>query len=170
MLKQIAQQKFIKMKPSKIIKLIISIVLPLGIGAIAGMYTAKAVPTWYASLIQPSFNPPNWIFGPVWTTLYLLLGLSLFIIWNGSPSKKRTKAFIVFAVQLSLNFCWSFLFFYFNQIGYALIEIILLWINILAMLFLFFKIKPIAAYINIPYLLWVSFAAILNAAYYFLNK
>lgn len=161
--------RFFLMKPQTIIKLLVSILLPLGIGAIAGMFTAKAVPTWYATLNQPSFNPPNWIFGPVWTTLYLLLGISLFIIWNSNPSKKRTQAILIFALQLALNFCWSFLFFYFNKIGFALIEIILLWINIIVMLLVFYRIKPIAAYINIPYLLWVSFATILNAAYYFLN-
>lgn len=152
-----------------IIKLAISILLPLSVGAVAGMFTSQAVPTWYASLNRPSFSPPNWVFGPVWTTLYVLLGISFFLIWKENPSKQRNLAIIIFTVQMLLNFAWSFIFFYFNFIGAALLEIILLWISIIAMIYLFYKIKPLAAYLNIPYLLWVSFATILNAGYYFLN-
>jgi len=158
------------MKKNVFFKLVVSILLPLGVGAIAGMFTSSAVPEWYATLNRPSFNPPNWLFGPVWTTLYTLMGISLFLIWKQIVSKERNIAIFVFFLQLALNFCWSFIFFYFNMIGLALIEIILLWISIVIMLVLFFKIKPIAAYINIPYLLWVTFATILNASYYFLNR
>ena len=157
------------MKISHTIKLIISILLPLSVGAIAGMFTSQAVPIWYASLNKPSFSPPNWVFGPVWTTLYILLGISFFLIWKEEASKERDLAIKVFSIQMLLNFAWSFLFFYFNLIGAALIEIILLWTSIAAMIYLFYKIKPFAAYLNIPYLLWVSFATILNAGYYFLN-
>lgn len=158
------------MNKSQIFKLLISLLLPLGLGAIAGMFTAEAIPEWYASLNRPSFNPPNWIFGPVWTFLYILMGISLFLIWKQNTSKERNQAIFVFFIQLTLNFSWSFIFFYFNLIGLALLEIILLWISIVIMLVSFYKIKPMAAYINIPYLLWVSFATILNAAYYFLNQ
>ncbi len=157
------------MKISHTIKLIISILLPLSVGAVAGMFTSQAVPTWYASLNRPSFSPPNWVFGPVWTSLYILLGISFFLIWKEEASKERDLAIKVFSIQMLLNFAWSFLFFYFNLIGAALIEIILLWTSIAAMIYLFYKIKPVAAYMNIPYLLWVSFATILNAGYYFLN-
>jgi tryptophan-rich sensory protein len=157
------------LKISHIIKLIISILLPLSVGAIAGMFTSQAVPIWYASLNRPSFSPPNWVFGPVWTSLYILLGISFFLIWKENPSRERNLAIKVFSIQMLLNLAWSFLFFYFNLIGVALIEIILLWISIAAMIYLFYKIKPLAAYLNIPYLLWVSFATILNAGYYFLN-
>jgi len=157
------------MKISHIIKLIISILLPLSVGAAAGMFTSQAVPTWYASLNRPFFSPPNWVFGPVWTSLYILLGISFFLIWKEEASKVRDLAIWVFSIQMLLNFAWSFLFFYFNLIGVALIEIILLWISIASMIYLFYKIKPLAAYLNIPYLLWVSFATILNAGYYFLN-
>ena len=157
------------MKISHTIKLIISILLPLSVGAIAGMFTSQAVPIWYASLNRPFFSPPNWVFGPVWTSLYILLGISFFLIWKEKASKERDLAIKVFLVQMLLNFAWSFLFFYFNLIGAALIEIILLWISIALMIYLFYKIKPVAAYMNIPYLLWVSFATILNAGYYFLN-
>lgn len=157
------------MNKSNIIKLVISLLLPLSVGAVAGIFTSQAVPTWYASLNRPSFSPPNWIFGPVWTALYILLGISFFLIWKEKASKERDLAIKIFSIQMLLNFAWSFLFFYFNLIGVALIEIILLWISIALMIYLFYKIKPVAAYLNIPYLLWVSFATILNAGYYFLN-
>ncbi len=157
------------MSGSNIFKLIVSLIIPLSVGAVAGMFTSQAVPTWYASLNRPSFSPPNWVFGPVWTSLYILLGISFFLIWKESSSPKRNLAIKIFAIQMLLNFAWSFIFFYFNMIGIALIEIILLWFSIVAMIYLFYKIKPLAAYLNIPYLLWVSFATILNVGYYFLN-
>lgn len=157
------------MSRSNIVKLIVSLIIPLSVGSVAGMFTSQAVPNWYASLNRPSFSPPNWVFGPVWTTLYILLGISFFLIWKENRSKQRNLAIKVFAIQMFLNFAWSFIFFYFNMIGAALLEIILLWINIAVMIYLFYKIKPLAAYLNIPYLLWVSFATILNAGYYFLN-
>ena len=152
------------------LKFLISILLPLSLGAIAGMFTSQSVPEWYATLNRPSFNPPNWIFGPVWTTLYILMGISFFLIWKQEASKERNRAILFFMLQLLLNFAWSFIFFYFNMIGLALFEIILLWISIVLMLVVFYKIKPIASYINIPYLLWVTFATVLNASYYFLNR
>lgn len=158
------------MNKSQIIKLLVSIILPLALGAIAGMFTSQSVPEWYETLNRPSFNPPNWIFGPVWTILYILMGISLFLIWKQNSSKERNLAILIFLSQLMLNFFWSFIFFYFNMIGFALIEIILLWINIVIMIVLFYKIKPIAAYINIPYLLWVTFATVLNASYFLLNR
>jgi tryptophan-rich sensory protein len=157
------------MKKSDIIKLVISILIPLALGAIAGRFTAQAVPDWFASLNRPSFSPPNWIFGPVWTVLYILLGISLFLIWKQIPSKERNNALWIFSVQMFLNFIWSFVFFYFNQIGLALVVIISLWFSIMFMLISFYKIKPLAAYLNMPYLLWVTFASILNAGYFILN-
>ena len=157
------------MNRTQILKLLVSIALPLSLGAIAGMFTAQSVPEWYATLNRPSFNPPNWIFGPVWTTLYILMGISLFLIWKQDAGKARNLAISIFFLQLLLNFAWSFIFFYFNNIGLALVEIILLWISLVVMLVLFYRIKPMAAYINIPYILWVSFAAVLNGSYYFLN-
>jgi tryptophan-rich sensory protein len=152
------------------LKFLISILLPLSLGAIAGMFTSQSVPDWYATLNRPSFNPPNWIFGPVWTTLYILMGISFFLIWKQVASKVRNRAILIFLLQLVLNFAWSFIFFYFNMIGLALVEIILLWISIVMMMVVFYKIKPIASYINIPYLFWVTFATVLNASYYFLNR
>ncbi|ASB49152.1 TspO/MBR family protein [Alkalitalea saponilacus] len=158
------------MKKLLLLKLLVSLALPLSVGAIAGMFTAQAVPEWYASLNRPSFSPPNWIFGPVWTTLYLLMGISFFIVWKQDASRERNLAIIVFFIQLLLNFAWSFLFFYFKMPGLALIEIILLWFSIILMFFSFYNVKPLAAYLNIPYFLWVSFAIALNAGFYFLNR
>ncbi len=157
------------MNSSTIIKLIIALALPLIFGAIAGLFTAKAVPEWYATLNRPSFNPPNSIFGPVWSALYIIMGISLFMIWKLPNSSERNIALFVFYMQLLLNFGWSFLFFYFKTIGFAFVEIIVLWVCIIIMMILFYKLKPIAAYINIPCFLWVSFATVLNAAYYKLN-
>jgi translocator protein len=156
-------------KRSDITKLVIAILIPLALGAIAGRFTAQAVPDWFASLNRPSFSPPNWIFGPVWTVLYILLGISLFLIWKQIPSKQRNNALWIFSLQMFLNFIWSFVFFYFHQIGLALIVIIGLWISIIFMLISFYKIKPLAAYLNMPYLLWVTFASVLNAGYFTLN-
>jgi benzodiazapine receptor len=158
------------MKASQIIKLVASLLLPLAIGGIAGIFTTEAIPGWYATLNQPSFNPPNWVFGPVWTTLYTIMGISLFLIWKQDKTKQRNQAILIFLLQLLLNFCWSFFFFYFKMIGVALIDIIALWILIIMMLVHFYKLKPVAAYINIPYLLWVTFATSLNLAYFFLNR
>ncbi len=151
------------------LKLVTSIAVPLGLGAIAGMFTAQSVADWYETLNRPWFNPPNWVFGPVWTLLYIIMGISLYLVWNQKPSKKRNIALYIFAIQMILNFAWSFIFFYSQMIGAAFIEIILLWISIIAMLILFYRVKPISAYINIPYLLWVSFATLLNGSYYYLN-
>ncbi len=151
------------------VKLVISLTFPLLVGYVAGMFTAEAIPGWYATLNQPSFNPPNWVFAPVWTTLYVAMGISLYMIWKIAPSKQRNNALLIFAFQLVLNFLWSFFFFYFKNIGFALVDILLLWIFIVAMIIQFYKLKPWAAYLNIPYILWVSFASLLNIAYYILN-
>ena len=158
------------MNTVQIFKLVASLILTLGVGAIAGIFTSSAVTGWYATLHKPSFNPPDWLFGPVWTVLYIIMGISLFMIWNLEPSKERNIALLLFMVQLIVNFCWSFIFFHFKLIGPALIDIIILWISLVVMLILIYMIKPLAAYINIPYFLWVSFASVLNGAYYFLNR
>jgi tryptophan-rich sensory protein len=157
------------MKKYLFFKLLVSVLLVLTVGSLAGMFTAQAIPEWYESINRPSFSPPNYLFGPVWTILYMLMGISLFLIWKEPTSKKRNLAMLVFLLQLVLNFSWSILFFSFGRIGLALVEIILLWFNIVLMVVMFYRIKPLAAYINIPYLLWVTFATILNASFYLLN-
>lgn len=157
------------MKTGMIIRLIVSIGLPLLAGGVAGIFTSRAIPDWYSNLNAPSFSPPDWLFGPVWTTLYVLMGVSLFLVWKLPPDPGRNLAIIVFFVQLFLNFAWSFLFFYFKSIGGALLEIFILWISIVVMMVLFYRLRPLAAWINVPYLLWVTFATALTAAYYRLN-
>lgn len=152
-----------------IFKFLTSLFVPLALGYIAGQYTSEAVPGWFASLNKPAFNPPGWVFGPVWTLLYILMGLSFFHIWIKPRIKERTVAKIIYIVQLLLNFAWSFLFFYYQNIALALIDIIVLDVVVVIMLLKFYQLKPTAAYLNIPYLLWILFATALNAAFYFLN-
>ena len=151
------------------LKLIISLAVPLMLGGIAGMITQPEIQTWYNQLNQPGFNPPNWVFAPVWSLLYILMGVSCYLIWKVPKSKPRDSAIKTYSLQLLLNFTWSFLFFFSHQIDLAMLEIILLWMCILLMIGRFHKLNKMAAYINIPYLLWVTFATALNIAYYKLN-
>lgn len=150
-------------------KLALSIALPVTVGAISGFFTASSIQDWYIHLTRPGISPPNWVFGPVWTILYILMGVSFYLIWKHPPGRKRDRAIIIYIMQLLFNFLWSFIFFYFHQIGLALIEIVILWILIAVMIIRFARINPLAAYINLPYLLWVAFATILNAGFYLLN-
>jgi len=147
----------------------LSLLLPLVIGGLSAYATSAGIRTWYVSLQKPSFNPPNYLFGPVWTFLYILMGISLFLIWTSPPCKNRRNALTIFIIQLTLNFLWSFLFFKFNLIGAALIDIFMIWISILTMIILFLRVNKFAAYLQIPYILWVSFASLLNFAIWILN-
>lgn len=157
------------MARQNILKLVVSLVLPLAVGWTGSIFTQSSINSWYRSLNQPSFNPPSELFGPVWTVLYILMGISLYIVWKQVPGRKRENALGVFALQLLLNFLWSLFFFYFRDIEMALLDIIALWISIAVMIVMFIRVKPLAGWLNIPYLLWVSFAAVLNGAYYLLN-
>ena len=158
------------MKRSSLITAIICILLPLIIGSLSGLANIGSLDTWYSALNKPAFNPPGYLFGPVWTILYLLMGVSLFLIWKSPSGKLRYRALVIFGIQMLLNFAWSFLFFYFQKIELALFDIMVLWLLIWFMIFIFYKINKVAALIQIPYLLWVSFASILNAAIWMLNK
>jgi len=154
----------------KLIKIIISILLCQGAGAIGSLFTSSAISTWYATLQKPSFNPPNWIFAPVWTILFLLMGVSLYLIWGKGLENKKVKiALLIFGVQLVLNIFWSFLFFGLQSPLYAFIEIIILWLAILLTIITFYKISKSAAYLLLPYIFWVSFASILNFSILILN-
>ncbi len=150
----------------KIWKLIISIMLPFLASIIGGLFTESSASSWYATLIKPPFNPPSWVFGPVWTILYLLMGISLYLVW---AKKYDRTSFMFFGVQLFLNALWSILFFGMKSPFYAFIEIIFLWVAILITTFYFYKINKISAYLLIPYILWVSFAAVLNFSIFILN-
>ena len=154
---------------NKYLKLAACILLTLSIGAISGIATSSGINNWFMELTKPFFNPPNYLFGPVWTLLYFLMGFSFFMILQSPIKELKRKAIKIFVIQLSLNFLWSFLFFKFQLIGLAFIEIMLIWISILAMIITFNKINRIAAVLQIPYLIWVSFATILNGAICWLN-
>lgn len=151
-------------------KLIISIAGCELVGLIGTPFTIASIPTWYAQLIKPSFSPPNWIFGPVWTTLYFLMGLSAYIIWrNGVKNKKIKIALRLFLLQLLFNFLWSFIFFGLHQPFLALIDIIALFIALILTMVTFSKISKFAMYLLLPYALWVAFATLLNASLVILN-
>ncbi|HJV18274.1 MAG TPA: TspO/MBR family protein [Sediminibacterium sp.] len=150
-------------------KFLIAVVGTLGIGSLSGLFTIAEIPTWYAGLNKPSFNPPNSVFGPVWTLLYTLMGISLFLIWKLPASAERNRSLKVFGAQFALNFFWSVLFFRFHLIGTALIEIMVMWGCILLTILFFWKQSRTAALLLVPYIFWVSFATILTAAIYRLN-
>jgi translocator protein len=158
------------MKLSKFLTLLICVLIPLITGSISGLANVGNVNEWYFNLIKPSFNPPSYLFGPVWTILYILMGISLYLVWKSPLGKIRKQALIIFSIQMFLNFIWTFIFFYFKQTGLALVDIILLWVLIIAMILVFKRINKTAAFIQIPYLLWVSFATVLNASIWMLNK
>lgn len=155
---------------NKISKLIFSIAACETTGLIATPFTIAAVPTWYASLNKPSFSPPNWIFGPIWIVLYLMLGIAAYFIWSKGTKKKNVKeALIIFIIQLVLNFLWSILFFGFHSSILGLLDIVLLLLAIVKTISKFYKISSRAAFLLIPYLLWVIFASILNLTIVLLN-
>lgn len=153
-----------------IAKLIASILICQLAGIIGSFFTAPSITTWYMNLKKPAFNPPNWLFAPVWTTLFLLMGISLYIIWNkGLEDEKVKLAVIIFSIQLILNILWSFLFFGLKFPFLGFLEIILLWFAILVNIIKFYNISKTAGLLLVPYILWVSFAAILNFFIFRLN-
>ena len=140
------------------------------VGLAATPFTISAIPTWYQTLQKPTFSPPNWIFGPVWTILYFLMGVAAYLIWIKGLEKMAVKtALKFFLVQLLFNFLWSILFFGLHSPILALIDILILWILIVITVIKFYKISKTASYLLIPYLLWVSFATILNLSIVLLN-
>jgi len=154
-----------------IIKLIVSIVACEGAGGIGAIFTTPAIPTWYANLKKPAFTPPNSVFGPIWITLYLLMGIAVFFVWRQGLSQEGvTVAFIVFWVQLILNILWSVIFFGFKSLLGGMVMILLLWATILVNIFLFFGVSSIAGGLLIPYIIWVSIAANLNVRLWILNR
>ncbi|HIH32055.1 TPA: tryptophan-rich sensory protein [Candidatus Woesearchaeota archaeon] len=150
------------------VKLIVSIVICLLMGFIAGMSTSKSIDSWYSKIKKPSFNPPNWIFGPVWTILYVLMGISLYLMWTSKIDNRL--AIMFFVIQLVLNFLWSYLFFSMHNPLLAFIDIALLWIMIILTMIYAYPVSQTASLLMIPYILWVTFASILNLSIYLLNK
>ena len=155
---------------SNTLKFIIAIITPVAVGAVSGFFTATEIPVWYQNISKPGWNPPSWIFGPVWTILYVMMGIALFLVWKSEadPIIKKT-AITLFISQLILNFFWSFIFFNQHQIGWALVEIIGMWIFILLTIFAFAQVNKTAAWLLVPYISWVSFATILNYTIWKLN-
>ena len=156
---------------SDIIKLIISIVACEGAGGIGAIFTRNAISTWYAGLKKPAFTPPNSVFGPIWVTLYLLMGIAVFMVWREGLAQEGVRiAFIVFWVQLALNVLWSAIFFGLKSLLGGMVLILLLWIAILVNIAKFFGVSPIAGGLLIPYIVWVSIAANLNVRVWILNR
>lgn len=155
----------------KILRIVLVTAVCVTLGYLSGMVTRDSITTWYPTLEKPVFNPPNWIFAPVWTLLYIMMGIAAGLVWTNSSDEKTTKKGLgFFAVQFGLNALWSYLFFGLHNPFLALIEIVLLWLMILETYNVFKKIDKTAALLLIPYLAWVSFAVILNASIWWLNK
>jgi len=152
------------------VKFSITILGTLALGSLSGLLTAEAVGTWYVGINKPSFNPPNWIFGPVWTMLYILMGIAAGLVWNSNVEPKiKHRALGIYLLQLFLNFLWSLLFFGLRSPALAFLEIMLLWLAIVMCIRAFGPIHRTAMVLLLPYVLWVSFAAVLNGAIVFLN-
>jgi len=152
-------------------KLLFSIGVCLLTGASGAIFTSPAIPTWYAQIRKPSFNPPNWLFGPVWTTLYIMMGIAAYLVWRSSNAEPRKKkALLIFLAQLALNALWTPLFFGLHNPLAGLVVIIILWLAILLTIILFWKISKTAGALLLPYLAWVGFATMLNASIFLLNR
>ncbi|OYU54010.1 MAG: TspO protein [Chitinophagaceae bacterium BSSC1] len=152
-------------------KLVLTILLCESVGIISGLLAGVANNPWFDALLKPSWNPPGYLFGPVWTVLYLLMGISAWLVWKSLfPINMKTKALMYFSIQLFLNFWWSILFFNFHSSLLALIDIVLMLFFICLTIFEFSKISKLAAWLLLPYLLWVSFATVLNGTIWYLNQ
>lgn len=151
-------------------KLIISVMICEVAGVVGLLFTISAIPDWCAGLVKTSLNPPSWVFGPAWTTLYLLMGVAVFLIWKKGLSDKMARmAVIVFGIQLFLNAIWSIIFFGLHNPLLAFVDIVILWFAIVWTILVFYKVSKTAAYLLVPYIIWVSFAAYLNYSIWQLN-
>lgn len=151
-------------------RLIISLALPQLAGIIGSFFTISSIPTWYATLQKPSFSPPNWLFGPAWIILYILMGISAYLIWQEVEQNKAARSALwLFWIHLFFNAIWSIIFFGLQNPGLAFIDIIIIWFLIVVLMIKFWRINHWASYLLIPYLLWVSFAGVLNYFIWYLN-
>ena len=154
----------------KLRQLAVAVAIPEAVGAMGALFTAQAIPAWYSTLVKPALNPPAWIFGPVWTTLYALMGIAAFLVWREGTQRRDVRVALgVFAAQLVLNAAWSVIFFGMHSPGVALADIALLWLAIVATMYAFARVSRAAAWLLAPYLLWVSFATYLNYSIWVLN-
>ena len=150
--------------------LFFSFISPFLAGAVGSIFTFSAIPVWYESLNKPSFSPPNFVFGPVWTMLYILMGVSFYLVFSKAKTKEVKKDLIlIYTIQLILNALWSIAFFGLRSPFLGVVVIISLWLAIVVMVIKFFRVLPLASALNLPYFLWVSFAAYLNFWIYYLN-
>jgi benzodiazapine receptor len=162
---------FPKRRTIEPIPLLVALALPLTVGALGGVATASSVRTWYPTLRKPPFNPPGWVFGPVWTFLYLMMGVAMYLVWTGTHSRSgRRRAASWWLAQLVLNLVWSLVFFGRRAIGPAFGEIIVLWLAIAATIRAAAAERPAAAALLLPYLGWTTFAAMLNGSLWYLNR
>ena len=152
-------------------KLLLSLALCLSAGGIGSYFTMPAIGTWYAFLQKPVFTPPNWIFGPVWTVLYIMMGIALYCVWKKRNPKTKSKvaAYTWFYIQLILNVMWSAVFFGMHSIFGGLLIIVALWLGIGVTILKFRKQAPNTVWLLLPYLLWVSYACVLNYSLWRLN-
>ena len=151
-------------------RLIISLTLSQLAGLVGSVFTTSAIPTWYAALEKPSFSPPNWLFGPVWISLYILMGISIYLIWQRIEENKKTRrAMWLFWINLFFNASWSIIFFGLHNPGLAFVNIIIIWLLIIILMFKFWPINKWSTYLLIPYFIWVSFASVLNYFIWYLN-
>lgn len=157
---------------NKFTKILVMVVTCIGVGYLSGELTREGVATWYTTIEKPSFNPPNWVFAPVWSTLYVMMGLAAGLVWNRIEMQREDvrKGLIFFWIQLALNALWSYLFFGLHNPLLALIEIVILWLMIYETMVQFGKVNKIAGYLLIPYLLWVTFATVLTTSIWWLNR
>jgi benzodiazapine receptor len=157
---------------SKLMKILVLVATCLAVGYFSGVASQSGLQDWFPTLVKPAFNPPNWVFAPVWSTLYMMMGVAGGLVWARMDYEKEEvrNALFFFAIQLGLNGLWSLLFFGLKNPLLALIEIILMWLMIYETYLKFKKIDKIAGWLFIPYLLWVSFAVILNGSLWWLNK
>jgi tryptophan-rich sensory protein len=149
--------------------LAVSMGVCFGAGFVGSLFTTPSIPTWYAGLAKPSWTPPAWIFGPVWSVLYGMMAVALWLIWRRSGFATAGGPIALFMVQLVLNVLWSLLFFGLRMPGVAFAEIVLLWLAILATLITFWRLNTTAGYLLLPYLVWTAFAGALNFALWRMN-
>jgi tryptophan-rich sensory protein len=155
---------------NKILKFVAAVAICELAGVIGSFFTASSIQNWYAGITKPVFNPPNWIFAPVWTTLFLLMGVALFLAWTKKAERKlKRTAMILFDFQLVLNIAWSMIFFGLHSPFWAFVDIVALWILILLNAICFYKISKAAGWLYAPYLLWVGFAGVLNFTIWMIN-
>ena len=157
------------MQRTRGIGLVIFIVVCLGAGGLGAIATTPEIEGWYKTIAKPNWNPPDYVFGPVWTTLFILMAIAAWLVWTPAGFKAAAMPLMLFAVQFVLNVAWSWIFFGMHQPGWAFAEIVILWLAIVATTVAFFRCSKIAGWLLVPYLAWVSFAAVLNLAIWRMN-